>query len=120
MTRAKADIALPTRPRCFPTAEECAVEFNISVNTWHKWVADERAPPAVPGSEGDLPRWRWADVDAWMSNPAERERIKGRYRGEIVAEVRDLGKVSDPFVQNAGKLRHVPPKDGRRGRRAAV
>ncbi|MFY9291629.1 MAG: hypothetical protein WAP03_13160 [Methylorubrum rhodinum] len=77
MTQSKAVVPLSLRTRAYPDAEGCAAEFNISRGTWERWVKDGDAPPAVPGLAP--PRWRWADVDAWMSDPAARTEIRRRY-----------------------------------------
>jgi hypothetical protein len=64
----------------------------------------------------DPPRWRWADVDEWMSNPASRDSILRRYQGEGAGiEVANGDEPPhDRFAAAAGKFRHGK-KDRARG-----
>ena len=118
MRRAKAEYALSTRPRAFPTAEECAAEMSVSTATWLRWVADGDAPPPVPGSPERAPRWRWVDVDEWFTSPLARPMILGRYAGAGFAAGPAPVTVADPFLANVGKMLDGPPSRKRRGRAA--
>ncbi|MBB2964930.1 AlpA family transcriptional regulator [Methylobacterium sp. R2-1] len=92
MTLPKAALNLSPRTRAYPDAGGCASEFNISRGTWERWVRDGQAPPAVPNL--DPPRWRWVDVDAWMSDPSGRPEIRRRY-GQTEDPVATCGPSAD-------------------------
>lgn len=117
MTRAKADITLAPRVRAYPDAEGCAAEFACSPNTWLGWVRDGDVPPAVPGLEP--PRWRWADVDAWISDPASRDAIRRRYAAVASAVAVATGAVPgdpvDPFMAGIRGPADGTKKGRRRG-----
>ncbi len=66
MTARKDDIKLNRTPR-FVSRQTGAAELEISPETWDRWVADGRLPPAAVGFPPSCPRWRWADVDNKMA-----------------------------------------------------
>ena len=48
-------------------AEQCATHAGITTSTWRDYVADHRAPAALPGYDPDTGRKTWdeATVRAW-------------------------------------------------------
>lgn len=73
MTTAKKDLPMPKRTPAYVTREIGAVELCISPDTWDQWVKAGLLPrPIAMGIAGETPRWRWADVDAWLSDPERR------------------------------------------------
>lgn len=115
MTLPKAALSLSARTRAYPDAEGCASEFNISRGTWERWVRDGYAPPAVPNL--DPPRWRWADVDAWMSDPSARSEIRRRYgqSEDPVASRRPAADGADPFLAGIAGVTGAKRTERRRG-----
>lgn len=66
MTTRKDDIKLSRTPR-FVSRETGSAELEISPETWDRWVADGRLPPAAPGFPPSCPRWRWEDIENRMA-----------------------------------------------------
>jgi hypothetical protein len=52
------------------TAEQCAAHAGISTSTWRDYVADGRAPAALPGYDPDTGRKTWdsATVRTWQAH----------------------------------------------------
>jgi hypothetical protein len=55
------------RPPIFVDRESGAAELCVTVETWDAMVLTGELPPATLHLRSRLPRWRWADVEAWLS-----------------------------------------------------
>jgi hypothetical protein len=109
MTARKADLSLPSRTPAYVSREVGAAELHVSPETWDNWVTRGVLPPPAPGFPDSTPRWRWADVDAWLSKHGSEKQESTTFAPKL-----EDGTVADPFVANAGKLRHAQTKGRRR------
>jgi len=109
MTARKADLPLPSRTPAYVSREVGSAELHISPETWDNWVARGILPPPAAGLPESTPRWRWADVDAWLTR-----RSPDEPKSSTVVPQQEQGTVVDPFVANAGKLRYAQTKGRRR------
>jgi hypothetical protein len=55
------------RPPTFVDRETGAAELCVSAETWDAMVLTGELPPATVHLRTRLPRWRWIDVEAWLS-----------------------------------------------------
>jgi hypothetical protein len=94
MTTRKADLPLRERPSAYVNREGGAAELTISPETWDRWVVEGILPPPAPGFPFSTPRWRWADVDAKLRAPDQRQ-------------------TTDAFMVGAGRLRDGAPTNGK-------
>lgn len=67
MTRGKLHPAERVRPPTFVDRETGASELCVSAETWDAMVLTGELPPATLHIRTRLPRWRWADIDAWLA-----------------------------------------------------
>ena len=85
------------RPPVFVDRETGAAELCVSMETWDAMVLTGELPPATVHLRTRLPRWRWSDIEAWLSGdrrPAagdEAERAPPPV-SPFVAAVRDHGQ----------------------------
>jgi hypothetical protein len=65
------------RPPTFVDRETGSAELCCSVETWDQMVLTGELPPATMHLRTRLPRWRWSDVERWLSGdrrpPAQEE-----------------------------------------------
>jgi hypothetical protein len=68
-TRGKRNAYLPPRTPAYVSREVGAAELCISEHTWDEWVKAGVLPPPTKwlGMSGKTPRWRWKDVDAFLT-----------------------------------------------------
>lgn len=74
-SRAKLRPIERSRPACYVDREGGAAELSISPETWDRMVATGELPKATIYLLGRYPRWRWMDVDAWLSSGKEHENV---------------------------------------------
>lgn len=92
MTARKSDLRLPSRTPSYVTRETGSAECEVSPETWDRWEREGRLPQRCTGFPDNMPRWRWADVDAKLS---------GRKPPEAV----EAAPVDDGGVAGAANLR---------------
>lgn len=65
----KRDAYLPARTPSYVDAKTGAAELCISESTWNDWVKAGVLPPPTKwlGISRKSPRWRWKDIDAYLS-----------------------------------------------------
>lgn len=95
------------RPPCYVDRESGAAELCVAPETWDALVVTGELPPATVHLRSRMPRWRWADVDAWLS---------GR-RPSVDSELRDASNDASvaisPFA--AAVMHGQKAQGGRRG-----
>ena len=85
------------RPPVFVDRETGAAELCVSIETWDAMVLTGELPPATVHLRTRLPRWRWNDIEAWLSGDRrsaagdEAERAPPPV-SPFVAAVRDHGQ----------------------------
>lgn len=97
----KKSAVIMHRTPAFVSREVGAAELCVSPATWDRWVADGKLPAPFPTFPGGLPRWRWQDVEQFLTG------------AEIVSQAE--APTMDPFIASAGNFRNVTPKDKHRG-----
>jgi hypothetical protein len=55
------------RPPVLVDRETGAAELCVSTETWDAMVLTGELPPATVHLRTRLPRWRWGDIEAWLS-----------------------------------------------------
>jgi predicted DNA-binding transcriptional regulator AlpA len=95
MTVRKADLSLPPRTPTYVSREIGAAELCISPETWDAMVARGELPQHDYRIGGTMPRWKWANVEAWLSGQGQQGRVD-----------------ADPYV--AAVENHEIPTKGRR------
>ena len=79
-TPAKDSIRLPPRTPAYVSRTIGAAELCISVSLWDSWVNKGQLPPPAPGFPHTAPRWRWADIDAYLSGMGASDNLNGANR----------------------------------------
>jgi hypothetical protein len=85
------------RPPVFVDRETGAAELCVSTETFDAMVLTGELPPATVHLRTRLPRWRWSDIEAWLSGDRrsaagdEAERAPPPV-SPFVAAVRDHGQ----------------------------